>query len=71
MIRIHPPCDSCTIPDDFEGPTDGSSVFPDRAVGATRTVKLRVRPYLGKLSVVICSFKNIVEQYCGNFGLLL
>lgn len=51
MIRIHPACVSCSVRDDFEGPTDGSSVFPDNAVGAVRTVKLRVRPYLGEITV--------------------
>ena len=50
MIRIHPACVSCSVRDDFEGPTDGSSVFPDNAVGAVRTVKLRVRPYLGEIT---------------------
>ncbi|PFX17387.1 G-protein coupled receptor 98 [Stylophora pistillata] len=47
VIRIHPPCVSCSVRNDFEGPTAGSSVFPDQAVGATKTVRLRVRPYLG------------------------
>lgn len=52
MIRIHPPCVSCSVRNDFEGPTAGSSVFPDQAVGATKTVRLRVRPYLGEITVI-------------------
>ena len=53
LARIHPPCDSCTLPEDFEGATDGSSVFPNGVVGAKRTVKLRVRPFLGECTTLI------------------
>ena len=61
LIRIFPPCDSCTLPDDFEGATDGSSVFPNGVIGAKRTVRLRVRPFLGEFTARKFSIANYVK----------
>ena len=65
LVRIHPQCDSCTLSDDFEGPTDGSNVFPNGDVGATRSVKLRVRPFLGEH--IVEWFFRLVANYCQVF----
>lgn len=59
LVRIYPACDSCTLPDDFEGATDGASVFPNGDVGAKRTVRLRVRPFLGEFTAL----KFLVTNY--------
>ena len=55
LVRLHPPCDSCLLSDDFEGQTNGSEVFPNGGTGAKRTVKLRVKPFLGECGVKLFS----------------
>ena len=53
LVRLHPPCADCVLADDFEGPTNGSEVFPNGVTGVKRNVKLRVRPYLGEYTLVL------------------
>lgn len=48
VVRLQPSCTACLLSDDFEGQTDGSETFPNGVVGAKRTVRLRVKPFLGK-----------------------
>ncbi|XP_068693739.1 adhesion G-protein coupled receptor V1-like isoform X3 [Montipora foliosa] len=47
LVRLQPSCDACLLSDDFEGETNGSEIFPNSVIGAERTVKLRIRPFLG------------------------
>ena len=43
------------LPEDFEGPTNGSELFLNAVTGAQKTVNLRVRPFLGRYSsVLVC-----------------
>ena len=53
LVRLHPPCSSCVLSEDFERPTNGSELFPNGVTGAQKTVNLRVRPFLGKCSSVL------------------
>lgn len=48
VVRLQPSCAACLLSDDFEGQTDGSETFPNGVVGAKRTVRLRIKPFLGK-----------------------
>ena len=41
------------LSEDFEGPTNGSELFPNGTTGAQKAVNLRVRPFLGRCSSVL------------------
>lgn len=53
------------LSEDFEGPTNGSELFPNGVTGAQKTVNLRVIPFLGKcFSVLVGQLRVSSNSSC-------
>lgn len=73
VVRLQPFCAACLLSDDFEGRTDGSETFPNGVVGAKRTVRLRVKPFLGKDNIslgVAFLIASALPFVCGSLSLI-
>ena len=66
LVRLQPSCDACLLSDDFEGETNGSEIFPNSVIGAERTVKLRIRPFLGKANDQLGNTLPVTFVYVGQ-----